>query len=224
MKKIICAAAATVLASCGGGGGGGDVSAPAPTTSHAVGAAWSALLAGGRAWTATGVGSDGAAYTFTISVTNQGSGTLGGAAANKTDIGIVTKRNGATTTSPVTGLIYEPTAKTVMRLLYADGDCGIPSASTAVPASAVIGASGSLYRATIYSGCSSLTNGAEVSTWSVEWSGQYPMLCINTDTTSRYSTLLNVFQAVCIEITEAGVLGDRARVTYRSSSVTVNPG
>ena len=229
MKATCAAVLAVSLASSGGGGGGDSTTAPAsstpqataPTGDFAVGVAWATLLTSGGLWSASGAGSDGASYTFDISASHVGSGTLAGAAVDRSNIAVVTKRTGTTVSSAVTGIVFSPATRETLRTTYSNSDCGIPSASSTPPSAAKIGASGPLFQTDDYYQCGFLPAGYTTATWSLEWTGRVPVLCINTNAINRAGQ--TTFQAICVEVTQAGKLGATSRLTYRDNALTVSP-
>ena len=96
-----------------------------------------------------------------------------------------------------------------------DGSCGRVTSNTALPASALVGASGPLSSDTALTSCSPDASPASTNTtaWSLETDRGVTLLCLNTSTVDLRTPSDSGTVSYCVETAPDGTLGDRARIS-----------
>lgn len=94
--------------------------------------------------------------------------------------------------------------------------CEVIKSASAVPTTANLNQSGQLFTGTVYSGCSPFGDlGTLTAGWSYEADASVPLFCINTIFAQLVDT---TYQSICIEVTQSGQLGTRAKLTTSVSA------
>ena len=221
LTRALAASATLILVACGGGGS--NSSAPPGTPPVAVNAAQRHLLTDAGAWSMNG-SANGQAFTINLTHEALPDGVFavsGATAARSRQTWTLLQAGNATDTTAVT--YYFDSAN--LALLGSDNGnttCSVATASTAVPATAVVGGTGPLYADNDLASCDSggAVAGATLTTWSLESDSGVALLCWNQTEKDSAGTVIAAL-STCIETSTAGVLGSKARMTIAATGFPV---
>ena len=206
---------AAILAGCGGGGS--DAGVPG-TASYAVAAANHNWLTSGGQWTTTGRGSDGQNYSLTFSSQPLANGVfaLTGATTARTQQSLTfAVVGGQSITSGVVQYFNAATDALIGDFDAGEGSCSRTDTNGVLPATAAIGAGGTLYTESLLASCNptAAVVSADTVTWSLENDGGVILMCQNSVSPEAAGTTSSGTVGLCVEINGAGALGSRARVS-----------
>lgn len=204
------ALATLVVAGCGGGSDGDD---PPPNGPYDIGAAWQNSQTTAHGYTVSG-NSGGQTLSVTVQVTPAGASTYPrtGAAANRVDLSASARINNGTPATTTASVYYTGTANVIG--YQTDGSCGDVTTVLPLPANASIGANGTLYSVNTYADCTPGAGsvvGTTAATWSLEVDSNVVLFCVSTADSEGGTLVLTTKE--CLEISQAGALRARARVT-----------
>jgi len=211
-----------VLAGCGGGGGDDTTPVtPGPiATSYNASAAFHNMLSTNHAWVLGGTGSDGKNYSVGVGLTSTGTGSfaLNGASYNRASQSLALAETGASSAAS-NATLYYGSGDQVAGVANDDGTCWAATPGAAVPTSAHVGDSGTLYTAVLYPGCTTglSANGTAVAKWSIETFDSINYFCTTTDVSST-GGVLQSRTAVCFQVGTDGSIGTAGRVSISNSS------
>lgn len=203
------AAVALLMSACGGDG-------DAPPVLVSVAAAQRHLLVDGGSWTLTGTDPNGASYTMSVAFVPLAPDTtiVSGASYPRVQQTFAIVQDG--TVAPGGGPTYwfDATSLAIVQSDNDDGTCSLATSNTSMPASASVGASGSLYALSDLDGCtgSASSVGSTTATWSLERDSDVVLLCSNA-TSKDMSGAAVATLAVCVQTGNDGSIGSKARVT-----------
>lgn len=210
--------ATLLVAACGGRGGNGE---PAPTP-YSVRMAWAQLLAAPHSWTMTGTDANAQAFTLTLAFTPIADGPFPGtgAMAKRTEATLTVVWAGQSSTSALT--IYLDQLNLSIIGTETEGSCSVATSNTALPESALIGASGAIFALSDLDSCQNhdVALGTTTSTWSLEIDSGVGLLCWNL-TFEGYGGVPIGTASTCVEISADGNLGTRARFFVTSLGVEI---
>lgn len=229
MRWLVVSLAAAVSACGGGGDDSGNNGFVAPTNDFDARAAWHSMLSGSHVWTTNGVGSDGNAYTVSISVTPQATSVFPVTAAtwalSTATIGL---SQGSTPVSVgINQTYFDAATDLVVGVRNTSGNtttCSVVAAqATSVPPMATkVGSSGPLFTMDELDGC--LSNSAKVgtstNTWSVEFEQGTTYFCMNS-TERNLAGASVAAESDCVQIAADGTLGGKARISVTVGSFTL---
>lgn len=215
----LSAAAAMLLAGCGGGGDDGSGS----PQDYAVRAAMGQWLTEAHSWVVTGIGSSGKSYTVNIAFAPMAPAPIpivGGVAARSQQTFAATI-DGATFEGALT-YYFDAATLTFAASDNGTGGCSVATATTALPASARVGATGPVSTDSNYDGC---TSGAAVvstatNTWSLESTTEVVLLCLKQAVLDLAGASIAT-QSTCVEIAPDGSLGSKARLVVSAVGLTL---
>lgn len=216
---------ASLLAGCGGGGDGAPAGATptAPATTN-VGAAVRALVRSPHSYALQGSASTGTRLTGNLSTAP--GGTLSHQSLNFDSSSLTLSVSGGGPPSSTTLVLWYFPGTVNLRFSTdsADHTCNNYTATTTLPASAVLGASGAYFTGTQYPGCTSpstagpFSYGTVTGTWSYGLVDGVPFVCVNSS--NQYPGATSTL-SICADVIDAnGSLGTRARVVSRDLNGT----
>ena len=210
--------ATLLVAACGGGGGNGE---PAPTP-YSVRMAWAQLLAAPHSWTLAGTAPNAQAFTLTLAFAPLPDAPfpVTGAMAKRTAETITLGSAGQSSTGTLTLYLDQPSLAFIG--FEADGICSVATSNTALPESALIGASGAIFALSDLDSCqnNAVAVGTTTSTWSLEIDSGVGLLCWNMASADS-AGVPNGSTSTCVEISADGTLGTRARYVLSADGVEV---
>ena len=210
---VLAAATALVLAACGGGGGDGGTPA---NTLYAVNAAQRHLLVEGGTWTMTGTAPSGGAVSVTVALSPLAAALpiSGNTAYPRTRQLFTVQGSGVAPAVIGQNLFFDSASLAIVQATYDDGTCSVPTANTAMPASATLGASGASYVLNDLDGCTSNapSTGTTITTWALENDAGVALLCWNSAARDTAGAVLASLSS-CFEVAPDGALGAKARLT-----------
>jgi hypothetical protein len=214
--RLLACAAAVALAACGGDGDPGD------NSNYNALAAWNNFLAPGapRSWTATGT-SNGKTYELSVGIAPMADAEfpVTGATANRLAITASVREGTTTIGSSVTQLYFDDdllVLGTRAGPVGSGSTCGAATSASVPPPVAKIANAGPLFTANELDGCTSgaAKTGTTTATWSVELDQRTRLtyFCINSSIADTRGNVQGT-ENDCVEIDNAGTLGNRARIT-----------
>jgi hypothetical protein len=227
IKRCGGAVALAVLAACGGGGGDDD---DGDSNSYAAFAAWENFIIDGGSWSGiagNGTGADTAAFVATLDADLVADAAFPptGVVYDRVQLASTLTRNGAPNGSGTIEYFLDAQRRVQGVLSRAPGatdECARTTTAGVPPASAMIGASGTLMETQVLANCTAgaAVVGTTATTWRLESVGGRPLFCI--DSVQRNNNGDNLgSEKDCFEITTAGALRPGARVVL---SLPGNPG
>ena len=224
-RKVLLAflASCALISGCGGGGGdgGGPAPAPAGASSVDVSRVWVSFLSASGTWSTRGVAPDGKTYTLTLE-----------SAPGAPALFQRTGESGSTTRQSVTVSAPGTPAETFTRVLYfnaselfgiesSDGTCSIVPVLGALPGRLPIGSSGSLSTSYDFDTCAPqpFHDGVTSNEWTLVNDAGVTLFCITSQEYDQAGSIVGREQ-ICLEATEDGRLGTRARFTVYFSDTS----
>lgn len=215
---VLCSA---LLNACGGGDSGSGSTA---TFNAAV--AWRNLLTSTQAWQLNGTSSDGKAYNAGVSLTPLPSGQfpLGGNTYSRSALSVAYAANPVPNNVAATTFLFFDGSFQVQGVQQSDTPsvnfCATTTLGAALPTSATVGASGTIYNATYYPGCTTglTSNGTAVATWSIESFNNINFFCAST---TRTGTSAPGTVKICAEVGTDGTLATRARLIVNTDTLSL---
>lgn len=212
VTAALAVSASLILAACGGGGSNSPVT---ETPQFAVNAAQRQFLTGAGSWSLNGAANG---QAFTINLTHEalpaGVFAVTGATAARSRQTVTLLQAGVTTDTNAVTYYFDGVNLSMLGSDNGDTTCSVATGSTALPATAAVGATGAMYADTDLTGCSSgaATAGTTQTTWSLEPDSGVVLLCWNQTARDMAGAVLGQL-STCIETSSAGVLSSKARVT-----------
>ena len=218
--RLCCVSAAALLAACGGGGS----DPPPPPTTYALKTAMMHMLTDTGAWTLTGVGSDAAHYTVNMSIAPLPAAAfpVSGPITARSQHTLAVQREGVATGSTTQTIHFDGSSLAFVGWVYDDASCSVATSNTALPTSAVLGASGAMFSQSDFDTCSSSATAMGTSTnrWSIEADGGVVLLCWNVVAQDLGGTT-NGTLSQCVELAADGSLRSKARFAISAAGFSV---
>lgn len=214
-----------VVSGCGGGSGGDSPSETPPpvgASSVNVSQAWSNLISATGSWQTTGIGPDGKTYTLSLQSTPRSTATFKrtGESGNTTEQVLIVSTSGSATETSRRTLYFNAT--NLFGVEYDDGSCSIvPILASPLPGMSPVGSTGSVGTSYDFDSCAPqpFDDGVTSNEWSIVSDSGITLFCITSVEYNRAGAVIGRDQT-CIEATEAGALGTKARFTIYFSNTT----
>lgn len=209
-RSSLALAAALMLAACGGGGDGGELRVE---TNYDAAGAWRNLLSAPHSYTASGRGSDGRDYRYSLQFTPQGASSYPrtGAAATRVDRQATLQGSGLAPSVDLGALFF--VGSFLLIGLTSGSSCSDVNMPFGLPGPVPIGSNAAMYSSSRYPDCGSASDGSGASTrWSIQFYSGDVYFCL--DTTQRDAGGAVAFsQQTCLQISPSGGLGPKLQYT-----------
>lgn len=209
-RATLALAAALMLAACGGGGGDGELRVE---TNYDAAGAWRNLLSAPHSYAASGRGSDGRDYSYSLQFAPQGPSTYPrtGAAATRVDRQATLQASGFEPSVDIGALFFVGTFLLIG--LTSGSSCSDVNMPFGLPGPVPIGSNAAMYSSSGYPNCGGSSDGSGATArWSIQFYSGDVYFCL--DTTQRNAGGAVAFsQQTCLQISPTGGLGPKIQYT-----------